>query len=59
MASRNVKLKIVLDVKFEELRKIADDIGDLCLLIPESQHYEAQIITDRIVEGFRELLKIK
>ena len=59
MAKAEITLRIEVDAGFDELKSIAEDIGELVEMIPEYQHYEAEKITNRISSHFKNLINFK
>lgn len=59
MAKLEMTVRVEFVAGFDELKSIAESIGELVDMIPEYQHYEAEKITDSIQNEFANLLKYK
>jgi len=59
MANPEITVRIETDAGFDDLAKIAGDIGELVDMIPEYQLYEAEKVTKRIQNNFAKLLKCR
>jgi len=61
MAKENIVVRVscTVDASIDDLKSIAEDIGELVDMIPTYQQYQAEEITDRIQNHLKKLIKLK